>query len=119
MLDTARHDDEFTGLDPFRALLGVLSIVHAKAAFHDQKHLVFIFVMMPGEGTFEFPKLDQLAVELARDALVPVIVDERKFFGEVDFLHFVGAPTSLSAGRGGPKRRRTALIVSHHTKTGG
>ncbi len=87
MLYAARDDDEFTRLDPLRVLISIFAIVHAEAASHHQKHLVFIFVMMPGEWPFELYELDELAVEFAGDARIPMIVDERKLFGEINFVH--------------------------------
>ena len=100
MLDAARYDDEFAGLDPFRLLASVFAIVHPKATLHDQKHLVFIFVMMPGEWPFELDELDELAVEFAGDARVPVVVDERKFLGEIDLVHCknVSEPRAVATG---------------------
>jgi hypothetical protein len=43
--------------------------------------------MMPGKRALEFHQLDELPVELAGDARVPVIVDERKLFGKIDLVH--------------------------------
>src|SRR2546423_14357948 len=57
VFDAARNNDELARLDPFLALTIVLAIVHPEAALHDEKHLVFIFVMMPGEWTLEFDEL--------------------------------------------------------------
>ena len=87
MLDAARHDEELVLLDPFRAFAAVFAIVHAKAALHDQKHFVFIFVMMPGERAFEFDELDELPIQFTGNARIPVIVDQRKFIGKIDLLH--------------------------------
>jgi hypothetical protein len=42
---------------------------------------------MPGERTLEFDELQILPVEFAGDPRIPVIVDERKLFGEIDLLH--------------------------------
>src|ERR1041384_2830757 len=99
MLNAARHDDEFAGLDPFRLLASRFAIVHPKATLHDQKHLVFIFEMMPGEPPFERDELDELAVEFTRDARIPVVVDERKFFREIDLVHISWSADILSAVR--------------------
>src|SRR2546423_5950677 len=88
MLDAAGHDDEFAGLNPFRLLALVFAIVHPKATLHDQKHLVFILVMMPGEWPFKLHELDELTVEFTGDARVPMIVDQRKFVSEIDLVHW-------------------------------
>src|SRR6185436_20174955 len=65
----------------------VLAIIHAETPTHDQKHLVFNFVVVPGERTLELYQLQMLAIQLANDPWVPVIVDEGKLFGEIDLVH--------------------------------
>src|SRR5712675_631831 len=70
-LDAARHDYQFALCDPFFAFPSVFSIVHAKPALHDQEQLIFVVVMMPGEGSLEFDELNQLTIEFTGDARVP------------------------------------------------
>ena len=84
MLDAARNNDELARLDPFAAL-AVVPIVHTKPTLYDEKHFVFGFVMMPREWPLKFHEFDQLAIEFARDARIPMIANEREFFGEIDF----------------------------------
>lgn len=87
VLDAARDDNEFARLDPFATFVSVFPIVHAKTAAHDQEHLVFSFMVMPGEWSLKFHQLDELPVQLAGDTRVPMVFDEREFFGEIDLLH--------------------------------
>src|SRR2546421_11691717 len=47
MLNAARHDDELALFDPVLACFSVIAIVHAETTFHDQKHFIFVFVMVP------------------------------------------------------------------------
>ena len=70
MLNSTGDDDEFTFFDPFFAVLAIVMIVHAEASLHDQKHLVFIFMMMPRERAYEFDELDELSVQFTGNARV-------------------------------------------------
>ena len=45
VFNTARNDDEFAFLDPFVTV----AEFHAEAAFHDQKHFVFVLMMVEDE----------------------------------------------------------------------
>src|SRR5215472_10159598 len=67
MLDTARHNDEFAGLDPFFPLPTVFPIIHAEPTLHDQEHFDFVFVVMPGKRALKLDELDQLTIQLAGD----------------------------------------------------
>jgi hypothetical protein len=44
-------------------------------------------MMMPGEWALEFHQLDELPVQFSGNARVPVIVNEREFFGQIDLMH--------------------------------
>ena len=43
--------------------------------------------MMPGEGSFEFDQFEVLTVELADDARIPMVVNQREFLAKIDFVH--------------------------------
>src|ERR1051325_12115511 len=76
VFDAARNDDELARLDPFGAFTSVLTIVHAKTALHHQKHLILTSLVMPGERSLKLHERDQLVIEFARDARIPVIADD-------------------------------------------
>src|SRR5262245_32499449 len=97
MLDTARDDNEFAGLDPNFAFVTLLAKVHPEAPFHDQEHLVLVFVMMPGKGALELDQLQVLPVELTGNAGIPMIADERKLFGQINFVHDYGVRRQISS----------------------
>ena len=99
MFYATRDDDEFARLNPFAAFGSTLTIVHPKTALHYQKHLIFSFMMMPGERPLKFYELNQLPIEFAGDARIPMILNERKFLGEIDLVHFKWSADILSAGR--------------------
>jgi len=87
VLDAAGDDYQFARFDPFLAVVAGFSIVHPKAAVHYQKQLVLVVVMMPGEWSLKFDELNQLAVQLTSNPWIPLVMDERKFFGEIDLVH--------------------------------
>lgn len=62
MLDAARDDDEFALLNPLFPIVSIVAIIHAKAALHHEEHLIFIFVMVPGEQSLELDELYELTV---------------------------------------------------------
>ena len=51
-------DDEFACFKPLAMVLKI----HAKASLHNQKHLVFLVVMMPDKFTLKLYQLDLLTV---------------------------------------------------------
>src|SRR5690348_17119510 len=83
VLDAARYNDELPFLDPF---VRTIAKLHAEAAFHDKKHLVFVIVMMEDEFSFDFVELHHLAVEFGGDIGLPEFSDFRELLGDVD-LH--------------------------------
>src|SRR3989442_11093604 len=87
MLDPTRDDDEFALFNPFFAVAGIVTIIHAETALHDHEHLVFIFMMMPGERALKLNQLYHLPIKFAGDARIPVIVDERKLLREIYLMH--------------------------------
>jgi hypothetical protein len=43
--------------------------------------------MMPGKRSLKFHQFEVLPIELAGDAGIPVIRDQRQLLGEIDFVH--------------------------------
>src|SRR6266436_3218245 len=82
-LNTGNVQDEFALLQPYifglrcrgRFATGVAKL-HAKPAFHHQKHFVLVVVMMPGEWSLEFYQLHVLSIEFANDARIPMVVNQ-------------------------------------------
>jgi hypothetical protein len=79
----ARDDDELAFLDPFVAI----EKFHAKSAFDNEKHFVFMLMVMEDELAFELVELHVLAVEFRGDVWLPVFGDSRELFGDVDLVH--------------------------------
>ena len=80
---SARDDDELAGFDPFV----VVAEFHAEAAFDDEKHFVFVIVMVEDEGAVELDEFDLLSVEFGGDSGFVEVGDMGEFFGDVDFGH--------------------------------
>jgi hypothetical protein len=87
MLDAARHDNEFTFFDPLVRMIVMVAELHAEAAFDDEKHFVFVVMMVEDEFAVELYELDLLTVEFGSDAGLVVVGDFREFLGDVDFGH--------------------------------
>src|SRR5437660_1450259 len=86
MLDTTRHDDAFSGLQAYDAILKL----DAKAAAPDQEELVLVLVIVPGEFALNFHELDLLAVQ-SRDGLwTPMFGKQREFLVQADLVHLGG-----------------------------
>jgi hypothetical protein len=60
---------------------------HAEAAFDDEKHFVFVVVMVEDERAVVFDQLDLLSVEFGGDMGSVVVVDLGELLGDVDFGH--------------------------------
>src|SRR5271165_4416959 len=58
-------------IDPFM----VVAELHAEAAFDDQKHFVFVVVVMKDKLAFELVELHSLAVKFGTDVRFPVFGD--------------------------------------------
>jgi hypothetical protein len=69
--------------------------VHAEAAFHDQEHLILIFVMMKHKLAFDFVELQILAVEFGADIRLPVFGYVGELLGNVHFMHGILRSSSL------------------------
>jgi hypothetical protein len=87
MLDASRHDNEFTFFDPLVRMIVMVAELHAEAAFDDEKHFVFVVMMVEDEFAVELYELDLLAVEFGSDAGLVVVGNFGEFFGDVDFGH--------------------------------
>ena len=83
MFDVARDDNEFAFLEPDVPV----AKLHAKPAFHNEEHLVFVFMMVPHEFALEFDELDKLAIQLTDDSRAPVFVQESELLAEIDLVH--------------------------------
>lgn len=53
----------------------------------EEKKLVLIFVVMPGEGAGKLYELEFLAIYFGDDPGSPMFLDKRELFGERDFRH--------------------------------
>jgi hypothetical protein len=58
MLNATRHNDEFAFFNPFV----MIAEIHAKASFDDQKHFVFLLVMMSDEFALKSDQLEMLPI---------------------------------------------------------
>ncbi len=86
MLDTARHDDAFSGLQAYDVILKL----DAEPAAPDHEELVLLLVIMPGEFALNFHKLDLLTIQ-SRDGLgTPMFAEQREFFVQADLVHLGG-----------------------------
>ncbi len=83
VLDTSRHDDEFT----FAELYDAVSKLDAKGATQDEKQLVLAVVMMPHELALELDELHFLPIQLADDLGSPVLSNLGKLLCQIYFLH--------------------------------
>jgi hypothetical protein len=83
VLYSTRHHDKLAGFDPFM----MVEKIHAEAAFDDQKHFVFVLVMVKDKLAVQLNQLDLLSVELGGDARVVVVGDPGELLGNVDFEH--------------------------------
>src|SRR6185312_11192734 len=83
VLHAARNDDELARADSDVAV----AQFHDHAALHDVEHLVFGIMMVPGEVALELHELHVLAVQLADDARVPVVLDEAEFVADGHLVH--------------------------------
>jgi hypothetical protein len=88
VLHAARDDYELSFLDPFVVFAKIfVAVMHAEAAFNDEKQFVFIFGMVEDELAFDLVELDGLSVKFGGDVGLPVFGNLGEFFGEVDFGH--------------------------------
>jgi len=95
---SARDDDELAFFDQFVMLAKVfIPEMHAEAAFDNQKHFVFMLVVMEDEFAFELIELDRLPVQLGSDVGLPVFGDPGEFFGDIDFTQWI-LPTGAAQG---------------------
>src|SRR5690242_6203665 len=83
MLDSVRHDEKFAGLQ----LDDLFAEFDPHPAAPDEKQLIFVVVMVPGENALKFYQLHFLAIEFADDLRPPMFAEGAEFFGEVYFLH--------------------------------
>jgi len=88
MLDAVRDHDELAFFDPDVAVAKVfVPVLHAKAAFYDQEHFVFVLMMVPDELAFQLVQLDELAVQFSDDVRLPVFMNLPEFLGDIYFFH--------------------------------
>jgi hypothetical protein len=88
MLHAAWDNDELAFLDPFMALAeSFVTEIHAKASLSDQKHFVFVIMMMPDEWRIELHQFHHLSVKFSGDVRLVAFRNLGELFGDVDFLH--------------------------------
>ena len=83
MLYTSRNDQELTFLKPNVSV----TVLHAESTLDNEKQLILQIVMMPDKLALKLDELDMLTVQLADNLGVPVFVESRQLFGEIDFFH--------------------------------
>jgi hypothetical protein len=96
MLDSTRHHDELSLIDPF--VCGSLVLVakfHSEAAFDYKEHLVLVVMMVEHEFAVQLDEFDLLAIQLGGDARLVVLGNLAKLLGDIDFGH--GIPRGLIA----------------------
>src|SRR5690242_14882137 len=81
MIDAARDDEEFAGVEIHRSI----AKLHPEFTAHKEEHLVLIVVVMPDELAQEPDQLDLLAVEIADDLRAPVLGELGELLGEINF----------------------------------
>src|ERR1700747_1008881 len=84
VLDAFRDDDEFAGRDENVAI----AEAHFHAALHDEKHFVFVVMVMPDECAFKFHDLHVGFVHFADDFRAPVFSNLRELFIQIYDFHF-------------------------------
>jgi len=76
VLDAPWNNNEFAFLD-----CGfVVAEFHPQRALHDQKHFVFVVVMVPDELAAQFDGLDLAIIHLADDPRAPIVRKAAEFF---------------------------------------
>lgn len=88
MLDAFGNNDKLAFVKPNIAIpFGRSPQFDEQLAFHHEKQLVFIFVMMPDKLAFELDELDVGVVQLADDFGASIIREDAELLGDVDFFH--------------------------------
>src|SRR6516162_8620873 len=85
MLDAVGNDDKLALADD--RFMG--AELHAQRAFHHQKELVFVIVMMPDERAFQFYRFYREIVDFAEDVGIEVILEFREFIRQIHRMHGV------------------------------
>lgn len=70
--------------------------LHVEASVDDEEELILALVLMPHELALEFDELYMLTVEFTDDLRIPMCVEQRELFAEIDLLH----ETSFGTGGG-------------------
>jgi len=83
VFDSAGNDQKLTFLDSNIPI----SKSHQQPALQDKKQLVFCFVVVPHELTFEFHQFHKGIVKLSDDLGAPVIVEGTKLFAQADSFY--------------------------------
>src|SRR5262249_37502734 len=87
MLGSARNDMQLTRPQHDHAV----AIFDFHAALPDEKQLVRVGMMMPGEHAAKFHKSELLSVQLGNDFRLPLLGDTREFVCQVDAFHWFAA----------------------------
>ena len=72
--DAARDDEELTRTERYGAAI-CFGAADAEEATEDQKHLVLVFVRVPGELALDLRHFDVLVVDLTDDSRRPQLVE--------------------------------------------
>jgi hypothetical protein len=75
MFDSARHDTEFA----FTESDGAITKLDRHGASPNEKHLIFVIMVVPGEDTTKLDELDFLTIKRCDNLWTPMIRDQRKF----------------------------------------
>jgi hypothetical protein len=83
VVHAAGYDKELSGVDRYRAAVGVRATDAETTAKHEE-HLVFCFVGVPGELSLDLRYLDELIVDLTHNPRRPKLVKSgaREFEGD-------------------------------------
>src|SRR5437763_6281313 len=85
MFDATRDHQEFALFQPDVSV----AKLHAKAPFDHQEQLVFVFMMMPDELSFQLVELYQLAIQFAGNIRLPILRNLCKLLIEIDLFHIL------------------------------
>jgi antitoxin VapB len=83
VFDSSRYDNKLAFLNP----LVPVPKLHPEAAFDNEEHFIFLFMMMEYELALQLIELHMLPIEFGSDVWLPVFGNLRELLGDVDFVH--------------------------------
>lgn len=82
-----RDEDEFTFIHDDIPV----SQLHQQPAFHHQKQLILVVVMMPGKLAFDSNQFDLRIIDVTHDFRVPVVTEALELFFQANLVNRHGA----------------------------